>query len=88
MASIAKLSIRGVRAFSPNDDEQVIGFCFPLTIIVVSVLNVTFIMACCFRLACYGTCIYSIKIPLTIRCVALFVYDFILIQGANGCGKC
>lgn len=34
MASIAKLSIRGVRAFSPNDDEQVIGFCFPLTIIV------------------------------------------------------
>ena len=34
MASIAKLSIRGVRSFSPNDDEQVIGFCFPLTIIV------------------------------------------------------
>eukprot|EP00571_Detonula_confervacea_P010665 CAMPEP_0172307014 /NCGR_PEP_ID=MMETSP1058-20130122/7955_1 /TAXON_ID=83371 /ORGANISM="Detonula confervacea, Strain CCMP 353" /LENGTH=1404 /DNA_ID=CAMNT_0013019073 /DNA_START=130 /DNA_END=4344 /DNA_ORIENTATION=- len=34
MASIAKLSVRGVRSFSPNDDEQVIGFCFPLTIIV------------------------------------------------------
>mmetsp|Transcript_32482 Transcript_32482/g.56581 ORF Transcript_32482/g.56581 Transcript_32482/m.56581 type:complete len:1402 (+) Transcript_32482:134-4339(+) len=34
MASIAKLSIRGVRSFSPNDDEQVIAFCFPLTIIV------------------------------------------------------
>lgn len=34
MASISKLSIRGVRSFSPNDDEQVIGFCFPLTIIV------------------------------------------------------
>lgn len=36
MASISKLSIRGVRSFSPNDDEQVIGFCFPLTIIVGS----------------------------------------------------
>lgn len=34
MASITKLSVRGVRSFSPNDDEQVIGFCFPLTIIV------------------------------------------------------
>ncbi|KAL7460791.1 hypothetical protein ACHAXS_001231 [Conticribra weissflogii] len=34
MASISKLSIRGVRSFSPNDEEQVIGFCFPLTIIV------------------------------------------------------
>mmetsp|Transcript_18681 Transcript_18681/g.26622 ORF Transcript_18681/g.26622 Transcript_18681/m.26622 type:complete len:105 (+) Transcript_18681:281-595(+) len=34
MASIAKLSIRGVRSFSPEDEEQVIGFCFPLTIIV------------------------------------------------------
>ena len=34
MASINKLAIRGVRAFSPDDDEQVISFCFPLTIIV------------------------------------------------------
>jgi len=34
MASINKLSIRGVRAFSPDDEEQVISFCFPLTIIV------------------------------------------------------
>lgn len=34
MASISKLSIRGVRSFSPSDEEQVIGFCFPLTIIV------------------------------------------------------
>lgn len=34
MASISKLSVRGVRSFSPTDDEQVIGFCFPLTIIV------------------------------------------------------
>ena len=34
MASINKLSVRGVRAFSPDDEEQVISFCFPLTIIV------------------------------------------------------
>jgi len=34
MASISKLSIRGVRSFSPDDEEQVIAFCFPLTIIV------------------------------------------------------
>ena len=34
MASISKLSIRGVRSFSPEDEEQVIAFCFPLTIIV------------------------------------------------------
>lgn len=34
MASINKLSVRGIRAFSPDDEEQVITFCFPLTIIV------------------------------------------------------
>jgi len=34
MASISKLSVRGIRAFSPEDEEQVISFCFPLTIIV------------------------------------------------------
>jgi DNA repair protein RAD50 len=34
MASINKLSIRGVRAFSPDDQEQVIEFYFPVTIIV------------------------------------------------------
>ena len=34
MASISKLSIRGVRSFSPDDDEQVIAFGYPLTIIV------------------------------------------------------
>lgn len=34
MASITKLSIRGIRAFSPEDEEQVISFGFPLTIIV------------------------------------------------------
>ena len=34
MASIGKLSVRGIRAFSPDDEEQVISFCFPLTIIV------------------------------------------------------
>jgi len=34
MASISKLSIRGVRAFSPDDDEQVLEFYFPCTIIV------------------------------------------------------
>ena len=34
MASIHKLSVRGIRAFSPEDEEQVISFCFPLTIIV------------------------------------------------------
>jgi len=36
MASINKLSIRGVRAFSPDEKEQVIQFNFPLTIIVGS----------------------------------------------------
>ena len=35
MASISKLSIRGIRSFSSDDDEQVIGFCFPLTIIII-----------------------------------------------------
>ena len=34
MASISKLSVRGVRAFSPDDEEQVISFYNPLTIIV------------------------------------------------------
>ena len=34
MASINKLSLRGIRAFSPDDDEQVITFAYPLTIIV------------------------------------------------------
>ena len=34
MASIDKLAIRGVRSFSPDEQEQVISFCFPLTIIV------------------------------------------------------
>mmetsp|Transcript_27257 Transcript_27257/g.40242 ORF Transcript_27257/g.40242 Transcript_27257/m.40242 type:complete len:1418 (-) Transcript_27257:229-4482(-) len=34
MASINKLSIRGIRAFSPDDDEQVIEFLFPVTVIV------------------------------------------------------
>ena len=34
MASISKLSIRGVRSFSPDDEEQVIAFGYPLTIIV------------------------------------------------------
>lgn len=34
MASINKLSVRGIRAFSPEDEEQLITFCFPLTIIV------------------------------------------------------
>ena len=33
MASINKLSIRGVRAFSPDDQEQVVEFYFPLTVI-------------------------------------------------------
>lgn len=36
MASINKLSIRGVRAFSPDDEEQVIEFYYPCTIIVGS----------------------------------------------------
>lgn len=36
MASINKLSIRGVRAFSPDDQEQVVEFYFPLTIITGS----------------------------------------------------
>lgn len=36
MASINKLSIRGVRSFSPESQEQVISFYFPLTIIVGS----------------------------------------------------
>mmetsp|Transcript_6676 Transcript_6676/g.9616 ORF Transcript_6676/g.9616 Transcript_6676/m.9616 type:complete len:1419 (+) Transcript_6676:37-4293(+) len=34
MASINKLSVRGIRAFSPDDEEQVIAFCKPLTILV------------------------------------------------------
>mmetsp|Transcript_9009 Transcript_9009/g.11264 ORF Transcript_9009/g.11264 Transcript_9009/m.11264 type:complete len:1428 (+) Transcript_9009:162-4445(+) len=34
MASINKLSIRGIRSFNPDDEEQVIQFCLPLTIIV------------------------------------------------------
>jgi len=34
MASINKLSIRGVRSFSPDADEQVLEFFFPCTIIV------------------------------------------------------
>ena len=34
MASIEKLGIRGIRAFSPEDDEQVISFSYPLTFIV------------------------------------------------------
>jgi DNA repair protein RAD50 len=34
MASMNKLAIRGVRSFSPDDEEQVIVFGFPLTIIV------------------------------------------------------
>jgi len=34
MASINKLSIRGIRSFSPDDDEQVIEFLFPVTVIV------------------------------------------------------
>lgn len=33
-ASIEKLSIRGVRSFSPDDEDQIIEFYFPLTIIV------------------------------------------------------
>jgi hypothetical protein len=36
MASINKLSVRGVRAFSPDDQEQVIEFYFPVTVIVGS----------------------------------------------------
>jgi hypothetical protein len=34
MASIDKLAIRGIRAFSPDDKEQVIEFYFPVTMIV------------------------------------------------------
>ena len=34
MASINKLSIRGVRAFSPDNEEQTVEFFFPVTIIV------------------------------------------------------
>lgn len=34
MASINKLSVRGVRSFSPEDAEQVIEFYCPLTVIV------------------------------------------------------
>lgn len=34
MASISKLSIRGVRSFSPEDAEQVLEFYTPLTVIV------------------------------------------------------
>jgi DNA repair protein RAD50 len=34
MASINKLSVRGVRSFSPEDAEQVLEFYMPLTVIV------------------------------------------------------
>lgn len=34
MASVNKLSLRGVRSFSPEDEEQVVEFSFPCTIIV------------------------------------------------------
>lgn len=34
MASINRLAIRGVRSFSPNDEEQAVEFFFPCTIIV------------------------------------------------------
>lgn len=34
MSSINKLSIRGVRSFSPDDEEQVLEFYHPLTVIV------------------------------------------------------
>jgi DNA repair protein RAD50 len=34
MASVNKLSIRGIRSFSPEDAEQVVEFYFPCTIIV------------------------------------------------------
>jgi DNA repair protein RAD50 len=34
MASINKLSIRGVRSFSPEAEEQVVDFYFPITVIV------------------------------------------------------
>lgn len=36
MASITKLSLRGVRAFSPDDEDQVIEFNGPVTVIVGS----------------------------------------------------
>jgi DNA repair exonuclease SbcCD ATPase subunit len=34
MASINKLAVRGIRAFSPDDKEQVVEFYFPVTMIV------------------------------------------------------
>lgn len=34
MASINKLSIRGIRSFSPEDSEQVLEFFFPVTVLV------------------------------------------------------
>lgn len=34
MAALNKLSIRGVRSFSPDDSEQVVEFFFPVTMIV------------------------------------------------------
>ena len=34
MASINKLSVRGIRSFSPEDAEQVLEFYMPLTVIV------------------------------------------------------
>mmetsp|Transcript_5721 Transcript_5721/g.7155 ORF Transcript_5721/g.7155 Transcript_5721/m.7155 type:complete len:1412 (-) Transcript_5721:70-4305(-) len=34
MASISKLSVRGIRSFSPTDSEQVISFTHPVTVIV------------------------------------------------------
>ena len=36
MASINRLAVRGVRSFSPNDEEQWVEFYFPLTIIAGS----------------------------------------------------
>jgi len=33
MASINKLSLRGIRSFSPDDQEQVVEFYYPLTVI-------------------------------------------------------
>jgi hypothetical protein len=34
MASVNKLAVRGIRAFSPDDKEQVVEFYFPVTMIV------------------------------------------------------
>lgn len=33
MASINRLAIRGIRAFSPNDEEQCLDFYYPLTVV-------------------------------------------------------